>query len=229
MELAGKSAVITGASSGLGKALAERLLAEGMKVAVCAPDAGGLADLASRPGVIAVPADVRKEAEMGKLAELAVREFGRIDVWVNNAGIWLPHLPIEETDAERAHDLMEVNYFGTFYGSRQALIRMKAQSGGTIVNIISVRAKGQVLPDTSAYTASKFAAEGFTEVLRMEAAPAGIRVIGVYTSRMQTGLFGKEKPADYSEYLPPEKVAEKIADNLKLAEPLEELVITASP
>ena len=130
MELAGKSAVITGASSGLGKALAERLLAEGMKVAVCAPDAGGLADLASRPGVIAVPADVRKEAEMGKLAELAVREFGRIDVWVNNAGIWLPHLPIEETDAERAHDLMEVNYFGTFYGSRQALIRMKAQSGG---------------------------------------------------------------------------------------------------
>ena len=72
-----------------------------------------------------------------KLADFVVKKFGQIDIWINNAGIWLPHLPIEETNWKRAHDLMEVNLFGTVYGSKVALAEMKKKNFGIIINIVS--------------------------------------------------------------------------------------------
>ena len=134
MDLKNKVVVITGGSKGLGKVLALCFLKNGSKVVVCSRE-GEFKNL--KNGIIGVKADVTKENEIEALAKKVINDFGKIDIWVNNAGIWLPHKPIEETDWKRAHDLMEVNLFGTVYGSKIALAQMRKQNFGLIVNIIS--------------------------------------------------------------------------------------------
>jgi len=176
MELAGKSAVITGASSGLGKALAERLLAEGMKTAVCAPDAGGLADLASRPGVIAMPADVRKEAEMEKLAELAVREFGRIDIWVNNAGRDGVKLPFFMIPPEDFASTVTTNLIGLMNCNRVCMTGMYRQKGGWIWNMEGFGSNGALRPTAAVYGCTKYAVRYFTKAMVKELAKTPIKV-----------------------------------------------------
>ncbi len=224
MNLKEKVVVITGGTKGLGKALAEIFREKSAHVIV---GANLIQDTEDRGDIVAVRADVTNEADVVRLAEEVIKKFGRIDVWVNNAGIWLPHAPIEEMDMKRVHDMIEVNLFGTMYGSKAALIQMRKQGSGTIINIISTSAlEGRA--HSSGYGASKFAAMGFTKSLRKEVEETGITVLAIYPGGMRTNLFDEERPKDYGEYMDPKEVAEKIVANLENNQPKEELIIKRS-
>ncbi len=224
MELKDKVVVITGSTKGLGRSLATAFAKEGAKVVMNGKDEGELNQVAKDMNVFGVTADVTNEKDIARLAEESVKKFGRIDVWINNAGIWIPHGPIEDIDMARAHQMMEVNLFGTMYGSRSALAVMRKQKSGTIVNILSTSAlTGRA--GSAAYCASKYAETGFTESLRLETKGSGIEVIAIYPGGMQTHLFGDKQPADIGTYMSPDFVADTIIKNLRLGNPKEELII----
>ena len=224
MDLKNKVVVITGSTQGLGKALASLLLKEQAKVIINSRLEKEVGEVSKEIGAIGCSGDVTKEDDMQKLADFAVEKFGKIDIWINNAGIWLPHKPIEETDWKRAHDLIEVNLFGTVYGSKVALAQMRKQGFGFIVNIISTSGLNGKMNET-AYCSSKFAVSGFTRSLMKEVDQNKIKVIGVYPGGMQTNLFNEKKPENYSDFMEPNFVAEKIIQNLKLEKPEEEIII----
>jgi short-subunit dehydrogenase len=223
MELKNKVVIITGGTKGLGKAMATAFMKNEAKVVVCSHNEEEFENL-SKEGLVCVKADVTKEEELKNLLEAAKEKFSQVDIWVNNAGIWLPHLPIEQTDWKRAHDLLEVNLFGTVYGSKVALSQIRKQGSGIILNIISTSALEGKLNET-AYCASKFAAMGFTKSLRKEVDGKDIKVLAVYPGGMKTNLFDERKPENYNEYMESSFVAETIIENLKKENPEEELVI----
>jgi short-subunit dehydrogenase len=224
MDLKNKIVVVTGSTKGLGKAIACEFLKEQASVVINARDKKGLEEVAKEIGAVGCTGDVTKESDMIKLVSFAVKKFGRLDIWVNNAGIWLPHLPMEKTDWKRAHNLIEVNLFGTIYGSKSALAQMKKQGFGSIVNIISTSGLDGKINET-AYCSSKFAVSGFTRSLMKEVDEKKIKVLGVYPGGMQTNLFDEKKPKNYKDFMDPNFVAEKIINNLKLEKPKEEIII----
>jgi len=225
MTLSNKIIVITGASKGLGQALALALAKEKAKLVLSSHAKKELAKVSQQTGALAMSADVTKESQVKALAKKAVKKFGRLDIWINNAGIWLPQAPVEKLNTQRVKKMVEVNLFGTIYGSKAALIQMKKQkSGGTIINILSTSAlNGRA--GSSGYCASKYGATGFTNSLRLETAATPVRVISVYPGGMQTHFFDEKKPADYHQYMIPTFVAGKIVENLKKSKPKEELMI----
>lgn len=224
MELKDKIIVITGGSSGLGKALAHTFKKEGCKVIISSHNEKELQDVGRELNADFIKADVIKEDEVKNLGGEVIRRFGKIDIWVNNAGIWIPHAPIEELDISKVHQMIEVNLFGTIYGSRVALVQMKKQGYGIIINILSTSAlEGR--PGSAGYCASKYAANGFTKSLRLELKPVNIQVISVYPGGMKTNLFQGQKPLDYENYMEPSYVANCIIENLKKDSPEEELII----
>ena len=136
----------------------------------------------------------------------------------------MPYTPTENIDLNRARLLMDVNYFGTAYGMIEAIKHMRESGSGIIVNILSVRAlKGKAL--AAAYSASKFAVEGFMQSVRDEVKGSGIEIIGVYPYRIKTGLFGADKHDDYEESMEPRVVADIIVENLVSEKPANHLEI----
>ena len=219
-----KVVVITGSSGGLGLSLAKLLVLKGARVVISSRDEKKLCQVGKEMNILSVVADVTNEEEVSSLATIVTAEYGRIDYWINNAGIWVPHSSIEEMDIKKVHDMLEVNLFGTIYGSKHALMRMKKQGNGTIVNIISTSGLyGRA--NSSGYASSKWAVRGFTESLRDEVKDSNIKVIAVYPGGMKTNLFDEKKPDDYENYMTAESVAETIVNNLTKDVPDEELVI----
>lgn len=224
MNLANKTVVITGASRGLGKELARVFAKRKAKLILGARSKNGLEELAEEINAIFLVTDVSIEKDVKELANIAVKKFGKIDIWINNAGVRVWRTSIEDVDIKKFHDMIEINLFGTFYGSREALKQMKKQKTGTIVNILSTSAlKGKAM--SSAYGASKMAVVGFTKTLRNEAGDADIKVIGVYLGGLKTNFNQGQVPKEYDTFLEPEDVAEKIVANLELDVPNEELTI----
>lgn len=224
MEFQDKVVVITGANGGLGGALAVAFTKEGARLVLGTRTTDELKELTKSVNGLAIVADVANEQQVINLAQAAINKFGRIDIWVNNAGIRIPHCPVEELNSVRVHEMMEVNFFGTMYGSKAALIQMEKQKSGIIINILSTSAlTGRA--NSSAYCASKYAAVGFTNSLRLEAMTENIKVIGVYPGGMKTRFFDEQRPADYNDYMDPNIVAEKIVANLKSDIMKEDLII----
>jgi len=175
----GKAVIVTGASSGIGRALALRLADQGAWIALAARDAQRLDALAEecrqRGGkAIAVPTDVTDEAQCKALIERAVAEFGRLDMLINNAGIGATGLLEELPDLTVFKRVMDVNFYGTVYCTYYAVKHLK-QTQGRIVNISSLGGKSP-LPYNTNYIASKYAVHGFSDSLRMELAQAGVSV-----------------------------------------------------
>jgi short-subunit dehydrogenase len=224
MNLKNKIVVITGSTKGLGKALASAFLNEQAKVIINARSKKELQKTSKEIGTIGFLGDVTKENDMKKLASFAIKKFKKVDIWINNTGIGMAHLPIEKIDSKQAHKVMEVNFFGTFNGSRSIMKYMKKQKHGTIVNIISSRA---IIPSplSAVYSSSKWAVRGFTQLLRVALLPENISVIAVYPTGMKTNFFGKTKPVDYKNYMESSYVAEKIIQNLKNSKIKEEINI----
>ncbi|MBV9717397.1 MAG: SDR family NAD(P)-dependent oxidoreductase [Solirubrobacterales bacterium] len=177
--------LITGASSGFGRALAEAALGRGDRVVATARDPGRL-NLAADDAVQVIALDVTDPAERLSAVDQALARFGRIDVLVNNAGRTQVGA-VEETTDEELRSLFELHFFAPVALIRAVLPHMRAQGGGAIVQMSSVG--GQVTPGFGAYCATKFALEGITQTLHDEVAPLGIRTLIVEPGAFRTGLF----------------------------------------
>ncbi len=216
--------VITGAGSGLGEALSGIFSTAGAKVVVSDKNKKTLASVAKNNNAFSIPADVTKEKDISNLVKKTTAKFGRVDIWINNAGIWTPHALVENLDLAKVRAMIDVNLLGAIYGSKIALIQMKKQGEGVIINILSTSAlEGR--PGSSGYCASKYGAVGFTKSLALETKDTSIKIFAVYPGGMQTHLFDEKKPNDISGYMPPDFVAGKILENLQKENPKSELII----
>ena len=184
---AGKVVLITGGSRGLGLVLARELSRRGAKLAICARDGAAVLRARAELGreVLAMECDVSNPAQAHTLVEETVHRFGRIDVLVNNAGI-IQVAPLESMGLHDFREAMETNFFGLLHVTLAALPHMRRRGEGRIVNICSIGGAVAV-PHLTPYSASKFAAVGFSEALCAEARPSGVRVTTVLPGLMRTG------------------------------------------
>jgi short-subunit dehydrogenase len=190
--LEGRVAVVTGASSGIGRATAERLAAEGVRVGLGARRADRLeavADGIRKMGGTArvVPTDVTRAEDVERLVGDAVEAFGRVDVLINNAGLGY-FGPVESTPAAEARHLFEVNVMGTLHGIQAAVPVMRRQGGGHIINVSSIVGK-RATPGNGVYSAMKFAQVALSEALRLEMQSAKIRVSVIFPVSTLTEFF----------------------------------------
>jgi len=193
-KLQGTVVVLTGASSGIGRATALALAGRGASVVLAARRQDALVELAREceaagGAALAVPTDVADQAAVAELAGRAVDRFGRIDVWVNNAGVYLLGT-VEETPIEVYRQVLETNFFGALYGARAVLPIFRRQGRGVLVNVASVYSR-VAAPYVSAYVASKHALRALSESLRQELRDLpGVRVATVSPATIDTPLFG---------------------------------------
>ena len=190
-ELRGQVALITGASRGIGLAIAQALAAEGCSLILTARDESSLRRAgrqvaSARIRVLAHPCDVRDPHSVDALFRSARQQFKRLDILINNAGIAHPNLTIEKLPFPVWKEVMETNLDGMFLVTQAALAIMKR--GGTIVNNLSIAAN-RVFTGSAAYNASKHAALGLTNTLREELRPKGIRVIGLLPGATDTDIW----------------------------------------
>jgi NAD(P)-dependent dehydrogenase (short-subunit alcohol dehydrogenase family) len=220
MELKNKTIVITGGTKGLGLAMAMGFMKEEANVVVCSRNESEFENIPS--GIVPVKADVTREEELENVLNVAKDKFGSVDIWINNAGIWLPHDFTEDFDMNKVRMMFDINTFGSMNGSRVAIRYMKRNNGGVIVNIISDSAI-ESRPMSSMYASSKWAMNGYTKSIREE--NVGIKVIAIYPGPIQTGIFGDHKPENYNDFMDPNFVADMIINNLRLNNPEEGLII----
>ena len=182
---------ITGSSRGFGRSLVEAALAAGDRVVATARRPETLADLVAEHGdaVLPVALDVTDAAAVEAALEQGAARFGRLDVVVNNAG-YADVAPIETVDEEDFRAQFETNFWGVFHVSRAAIPLLRAQGGGTVVQFSSVGGRVGGSPGIASYQAAKFAVDGFSRVLAVEAAPFGIKVMVVEPSGFQTDWAG---------------------------------------
>ncbi|CAN5463106.1 hypothetical protein BH09SUM1_BH09SUM1_34250 [soil metagenome] len=191
--LAEKVIVITGASSGIGRASALLFAEKGARVVLAARDEEALEDVRAEvrdhgANAITVVCDVSEEDQVEALANTAIKHFGRIDVWVNNAGVGI-FGRAEDVPAEDVRRLIDVNVLGVIYGSQAALRHFLKRGTGSIINVASVLGKVGS-PYMSAYAASKHAVVGFSESLRMELVDyPEINVTTIMPAAMNTEFF----------------------------------------
>jgi NADP-dependent 3-hydroxy acid dehydrogenase YdfG len=187
-----KVAVITGASSGLGEATARHLAERGASVVLGARrgdriDALAKELTAKRYKARAIATDVTDQNQVKNLVDMAVREFGRIDVMLNNAGL-MPLAPLERLKVDEWDRMIDVNIKGVLYGIAAALPHMQSQMSGHIINVSSVY--GHVVdPGAAVYCATKFAVRAVSEGLRKEAKPYNIRTTVISPGAVSTELL----------------------------------------
>jgi NAD(P)-dependent dehydrogenase (short-subunit alcohol dehydrogenase family) len=194
--LGGKVALITGASQGLGRALALAYAKEGARVVINARSEENIRPVAgevesSGAEVLALAADVSKSADVRRLVDAAVGRFDRIDVLVNNAGVLGPRVAIAEYPEDEWRRVIDANLTGPFLVSKAVVPRML--EGGSIVNVVSgVSVEGR--PEWGAYSVSKFGVEGLTQILASELQERGIRVNAVDPGGMRTEMRAAAYP-----------------------------------
>ena len=198
--LAGKVAIITGASRGIGRAVAMLFAAEGAAVALAARDAEALAtaveEIGARGGrAMAVPFDVRHEDEVAALFAHTAATFGPVDILVNAAGA-VNSIPFAEMAMADWDAVLDVNLRGTVLCCHEAFRAMIPRGGGVIVNFSSLSGvpKVEKFPGLSAYVVSKFGIAGLSEILTTEGRPHGIRVIAVSPGAVDTEMLRAAAP-----------------------------------
>lgn len=189
-QLENKVVVVTGASSGIGAALAEAAARRGAKVALVARREKELRDVADKCGTDAfvVLADVTKRVEVFAARDQVVSRFGRIDVWVNNAGRGITREVSELTD-EDLDEMMLVNVKSAVYGMQAAFEHFRQRNAGHIINVSSLLGRVPLAAFRSAYSASKHALNALTASLRMELAE---KYPGIHVSTVSPGIVATE-------------------------------------
>jgi len=223
-----KLAVVTGASRGLGLAIAEALSERGFHLILTARDQRALERVAARlPNATAIACEIRDPQSVARLADL-VRRRKRLDVLINNAGIAGPSQPIASLDFEIWRQVIDTNLHGTFLVT-QSLLPFLGKSS-VIVNNLSVAARVS-FPGMAAYNASKRGLLAFTETLREELRPRGVRVVALLPGATATAIWQQFWPdAPRRSMLSPRTVAEAVASAVALPgnANIDEIVIAPS-
>jgi short-subunit dehydrogenase len=223
MSLQNKVVVITGASSGIGKALADAALARGARVAVCARNLEKLQALfAPSEQLLFAKADVSREDDCKNFIAKVVAKWGGVDVLINNAGISMRAL-FEDVDLAVIRELMDINFWGTVYCTKYALPTVMQRKG--VVAGMSSIAGYRGLPGRTGYSASKFAMQGFLESLRTELLHTGVHVMWVSpgftasnirnVARSSDGSAQAETPLDESKLMTAEECARRTLDAIE--------------
>jgi 3-oxoacyl-[acyl-carrier protein] reductase len=218
VDLPGKSAIVTGGTKGIGRGIAETLIAAGVNVCISARNEPELAEatrqLESLDGgkAIGVVCDVRDHSQVKSLFERVSAEFGAVDILINNAGVGI-FAPVEEMSPEDFRAILETNVCGVFYCCHEAIPLMKQRGGGYIINISSL-AGANPHPRMAAYNASKFGLNGFSEALMQEVRHDGIKVSYIMPGSVNTA-FGGDTPGDKNSWqLQPADIARVVIDLL---------------
>jgi NAD(P)-dependent dehydrogenase (short-subunit alcohol dehydrogenase family) len=217
--LGGQMALITGASRGIGLAIARELAAEGCDLILTSREEGNLKQIGrelsrKRIRVVTCPCDVRDPHSVDDLFRMIRSEFHRMDILINNAGIAHENLSVEKLPYPIWRDVMATNLDGIFLVTQAALKLIPR--GGTIVNNLSIAAT-RVFPGSAAYNASKHAALGLTNTLREELRPRGVRVIGLLPGATDTGIWNALWPqAPRKKMLSSETVARAVLNAILL-------------
>ena len=214
-----KVALVTGATRGIGLAIARALAAEGCDLVLTGRDETALEQIGRELGsqktrIVVHPCDVRDPNSVDALFQSVRGQFKRLDILINNAGIAHKNLPVERLSYRAWKDVIETNLGGMFLVTQGALTLMKR--GGTIVNNLSIAAN-RVFAGSAAYNASKHGALGLTNTLREELRPKGIRVIGLLPGATDTDIWKTLWPeAPRSKMMDPATVAQAVVNAILL-------------
>jgi len=230
-DLSGKVALITGASQGIGLAIARALAAEGCHLVIAGRNQSTLNQAAKRLGkfrvrVLPVVCDVREEDAVASLMAAARRTFRRLDILINNAGVANESFPVVKLPVEAWRQAIDTNLTGTFLVTKAGLPLMKR--GSVILNNLSVAAK-TAFPNMAGYVAAKHGALGFTKTLREELRPKGIKVMALLLGAVDTDIWDSFWPgAPRKRMMSPETIANAVVNALRLPadSSVDELVIT---
>jgi NAD(P)-dependent dehydrogenase (short-subunit alcohol dehydrogenase family) len=222
MDLSGKTAVVTGGTRGIGRAIVNSLLRSQANVVISSRNSVDVKAVVSelsqehRDRVGGKVCDVRDYEQVKSLFRHAITTFKTVDILINNAGIGLSKL-VEQTTPEDFHAVLETNLFGVYYCCHEAIPLMKRQGGGYIINISSL-AGANPHPKMATYNASKFALNGFSEALMQEVRHDNIKVSYIMPGSVNTE-FGGDKPGDEKSWqLQSEDIAEVVMNLLAYPE-----------
>lgn len=208
--LAGKIAVVTGATKGIGRAIAEALASAGAKVVITARNKKEIEETVAKLGNAAgYVCDVRDYEQVKSV----FAEIGGVDILVNNAGIGI-FAPVESMSVEDFRAVLETNVFGVFYCCHEAIPLMKRRGGGYIINISSL-AGANAHAEMAAYNASKFGLNGFSEALMQEVRHDGIKVSYIMPGSVNTEFGGDQTSDEKSWQLQPGDIARVVLDLLQ--------------
>jgi len=214
--LSEKVALVTGGSRGIGVAIAKALVGEGAKVIITGRDQKMLNSAAESLEARGLACDVRDEASVSNAFATVKEEFGKLDILVNNAGIAGPASKIEKLSYSDWRDIVDTNLTGLFLVTRAALPLLVA--GATVVNNISIAAR-TAFPGMTAYNASKSGALGFTDSLREEVRPRGIRVISLMPGAVDTDIWQQFWPqAPRKKMMSAESIAQAVLTAILMPE-----------
>ncbi|MGH9608558.1 MAG: SDR family oxidoreductase [Bryobacteraceae bacterium] len=217
--LNGKNAVVTGASKGIGLAIAKALLGAGANVAICARDPRNLdralSELRAGAGdrkVAGHTADVANKEDVASFFQFVDHELGALHILINNAGIGV-FRPAAELTPEEWDRVIATNLSGSFYCSHEALQRFDNLRGGWIIHISSLAAKNP-FAGGAAYNASKFGLTGFAEAMMLDHRQENVRVSSILPGSVDTGFSGSESRSDWK--IAPEDIAQIVLDVLRM-------------
>ncbi len=215
-----KTIVITGATKGIGRAIAEKFARAGWRVAICARNKAELETFAdslkvNATGVIAMPADMQKKEDVLAFAKLINSTWGAVDIIVNNAGVFIPGQVINEEEGT-LEKLIETNLYSAYHLTRSLLPNMLNKKTGHIFNLCSV-ASIQAYPNGGSYSISKFALLGLSKALREELKEHNIRVTALVVGATLTNSWAGTDLPD-SRFMKPEDVAQTVWDVYHLSE-----------
>lgn len=219
MELTGRVAIITGGTKGIGRAIAEALVAAGANVSICARREDELQKAITQLNklsdgrVTGTVCDVRDYAAVKELFNHTVKKFDGVDILINNAGIGL-FTTVESMSPDDFRAVLETNVCGVFYCCHEAIPLMKQRGGGYIINISSL-AGANPHPKMAAYNASKFGLNGFSEALMQEVRHDGIKVSYIMPGSVNTEFGGDEPDETKSWQLQPQDIARVVLDLLE--------------
>ena len=190
----GSVAVVTGAGSGIGRALAEQLSLRGCHLAICDVNETGLNQTAAAlpiDHVISAVVDVADSTQVHNFSDQVFSKYGHVDMVINNAGVDLSQTALDATYSDM-HWLMDINFWGVVHGTKAFSPRMMEAGSGMIVNVASIFSV-VAWPAHSAYAASKFAVRGFTEALQAELIGSGVEVACVLPGGVDTAIVEKSR------------------------------------
>lgn len=218
-----KVAIVTGASSGIGRATALALAKQGARVALIARRGDVLNGLAEginnhESSILVVPTDVSVREQVEQMVQKVLEHWGRVDILVSNAGEYI-RAAISDLDPADIQRSFDVNFFGGVYCAKTVLPHMLAQKSGHIVFVTSMDGKIG-LPLDAPYVSAKFALTGFCEVLRQETHGSGISVTNVLPGRVDTPFITDLEFSWISAKISPEKVARAILDGIRKRKPI---------